>query len=73
MPRTSIGAVFMPTMDTILHMKMVPDIVTVRQAEEFVQEELICYQLLFDKPEEFRATYLAFSPDDALGVMEAFV
>ena len=37
------------------------------------QEELVRYQTLFDKPSEFRATYQAFSPDNALGVMGAFV
>ena len=36
--RTSIGAVFMPTMDTILHMKKLPEIASMRDAEEFVQE-----------------------------------
>ena len=64
--RTSISAIFMPTMDTILHMKTAPGIVTIRDAEEKVHEELVCYQLLFDKQDEFRATYPAFSPDNAL-------
>ena len=73
MARTSIRSIFMPTMDTILHMKTVPGIVSIRDAEEYVQQELVRYQNLFDKLSEFRATYQAFSPDNALGVMGSFV
>ena len=45
----------------------------IRDAEKFVQEKLFRYQILFNKQGEFRATYPAFSPEDALGVIRAFV
>jgi hypothetical protein len=71
--RTSIGAIYMPTMDTIINMKRTPCIVSMRDAEEYVQEALVRYECLFDTPDQFRVTYPASSPEDALQVMESFV
>ncbi len=38
---TGIGAVFMPTLDTILHLKKLPDVVRMRDAEAVVEAELV--------------------------------
>jgi hypothetical protein len=64
--RAGIGVVFMPT---ILHMKRVPHVAYMCDAEEFEQEELTRYEVLFDKQEDFRTTYPARSPEDVLYVM----
>ena len=73
MSHTSIGAIYMPTMDTIINMKRTPVIVSMRDAEEYVQEALVRYECLFDTPDQFRVAYPASSPEDALQVMESFV
>ena len=44
--KTHIGAIFIPTMDTIYHMKRVPDIVTMDDAAEYVREALVRYETL---------------------------
>ncbi len=72
-PRTSIGAICMPTMDTILHMKRIPQIVIMLDAERHVQEALVPYECLLDTPDQFRVTYPAISPKNAFQVMESFV
>ena len=72
-PRTSLGAIYMPTMELINHMKRCPLIVTMEDADNHVEEALVRYETLFDQPYEFLTAYPAISPMDALEVMESFV
>ena len=57
-----MGAIFMPTMDLILHMKRVPHVVTIHDAEKHMREALVRYETLFDKLDELRTAYLLLHP-----------
>ena len=72
-PQTSLGAIYMPTMELINHMKRCPLVVTMEDAANFVEEALVRYETLFDQPNEFLTAYPAISPMDALEVMESFI
>ncbi len=62
MARTTIGAVNLPTMNMINHLKKLPAIISMRYVELIMNEELLRFQLLFETQSDFKAKYSAFSP-----------
>ena len=71
--RTNLGAVFIPTTDLLMRMKLAPEIDTLEKAYNYAGEALALYEALFDTPDQFRIDHPAMSPMHLLQVMESFV
>jgi hypothetical protein len=71
--RTNLGAVYIPTTDLLMRMKLAPEIDTLDKACGYAGESLALYEALFDTPDQFIIDHPAMSPMHVLQVMESFV
>jgi hypothetical protein len=71
--RSNLGAVYIPTTDLLMRMKLMSEIDTLYKAQNYAREALALYEALFDTPDQFRADHPEMSPMDVLQVMESFV
>ena len=71
--RTNLGAVYIPTTDLLMRMKLAPEIDTLDKAYGYAGESLALYEALFDTPDQFIIDHPAMSPMHVLQVMESFV
>ena len=64
--RSNLGAVYIPTTDLLMRMKLMSEIDTLYKAQNYAREALALYEALFDTPDQFRADHPEMSPMDVL-------